>query len=48
MLGNETWNLKVSAKVIVYIETYGVRDRHCTYNVALRRVRATTVAVEKQ
>jgi len=23
-------------------------DRHCTYNVTLRRVRATIVAVEKQ
>jgi len=24
------------------------QDRNCTYNVTLRRVRATTVAVEKQ
>jgi len=25
-----------------------VQDRQCTYNVTLRRVRVTTVAVEKQ
>jgi hypothetical protein len=27
---------------------YRKQDRHCTYNVTLRRVRATIVAVEKQ
>ena len=28
--------------------SYILRDRQCTYNVTLRRVRAATVAVEKQ
>ena len=49
MLGSETWNFKVSAKVIV------VRSKHAEYetgnvriNVTLRSVRATTVAVEKR
>ena len=30
------------------IAGYGRQDRQCTYNVTLRPVRVTTVAVEKQ
>jgi len=29
-------------------EMFEQQDRHCAYNVTLRRVRATIVAVEKQ
>jgi len=31
-----------------YKEIIGLQDRYCTYNVTLRSVRVTIVAVEKQ
>jgi hypothetical protein len=35
-------------EVLVFSCAYMQQDRQCEYNITMRRVRATTVAVEKQ
>ena len=41
-------HLEASLVIFVQIQKYPEQDRRCTYNVTLKRVRVTTVTVEKK